>query len=48
VGAVVAERTITTPAGQMNWNLQNNLASGTYILRAFAWGETFTYKVIKN
>ena len=48
VGAVVAERTITTPAGQINWNLQNNLASGTYIVRAFAWGETFTYKVIKN
>jgi trimeric autotransporter adhesin len=48
VGAVVAEKTVTTQLGQMEWNIQTSLSSGVYILTASAFGQTFTYKVIKQ
>src|SRR5439155_13054752 len=37
IGVVVAEKAVTTQVGQMQWNLQNRLNPGTYIVRAFAW-----------
>jgi hypothetical protein len=48
VGVVIAEKMVTTQAGRIKWDLQSGLSSGVYILSASAFGQTFTYKVIKE
>jgi hypothetical protein len=48
VGVVIAEKMVTTQAGRIKWDLQSGLSSGVYILSASAFGQTYTYKVIKE
>jgi hypothetical protein len=48
VGVVIAEKMVTTQVGRIKWDLQSGLSSGIYILSASAFGQTFTYKVIKE
>jgi hypothetical protein len=48
LGVVIAEKMVTTQAGRIKWDLQSGLSSGVYILSASAYGQTYTYKVIKE
>jgi hypothetical protein len=45
-GAVVAEKTYANISGQINWALPSGLSKGSYLLRANAEGQVFTFKVI--
>lgn len=48
LGAVVAEKTIASPAGQIKWNLPSTLSNGNYVVKAIVDNEMFTYKMIKQ
>ena len=47
-GAIVAEKTIASPQGQLRWNVPDNLSKGNYILKAIVDGELFTAKLVKQ
>jgi hypothetical protein len=47
-GMVVAEKMVYSPQGQIRWNLPENLSRGHYFLKAFAGGELFVHKVVKQ
>lgn len=47
-GAVVAEKIIRNPAGQMRWELQNNLSAGIYIVKTVVDGQVFTTKLVRQ
>ena len=47
-GAMIAEKTMASPQGQMRWNLSNNVSKGNYILKAIVDGQPFTTKLVKQ
>ncbi|GAA4733759.1 hypothetical protein GCM10023229_09810 [Flavisolibacter ginsenosidimutans] len=47
-GAVLAEKQIANPSGQIRWPLSVNLSNGTYVLRTVIDGEIFVNKLIKQ
>jgi photosystem II stability/assembly factor-like uncharacterized protein len=47
-GAVIAEKTVTNPSGQISWALPRSISAGSYILRSVVDGELFTTKVVKQ
>ncbi len=47
-GAIVAEKTVSSPTGQMRWNLPSRLSKGNYILRAIIGDDVFTDKLVKQ
>lgn len=47
-GILLAEKSLTSVQGQIRWNLPANLSKGTYLVKAVADGELFTYKVVKQ
>ncbi len=47
-GAVVAEKQLGSPSGQVHWALPGNLSNGAYILRTVVDGVVFTEKLIKQ
>lgn len=47
-GALVGEKIISSPQGQIRWDLPNNLSKGNYILKAVVDGQLFTTKLMKQ
>jgi hypothetical protein len=47
-GAVVTETILSSPSGQIRWNLPAHLSNGSYIIKSTIDGEQFTSKVVKR
>jgi hypothetical protein len=48
LGAVVAEKTITSQSGRVRWDLPQNLSSGGYVFKVIVDDRMFTFKVVKQ
>lgn len=47
-GAIVSEKIVISPSGQLRWNLPVYLPVGNYIIKAIVDGEQFTSKIIRQ
>jgi hypothetical protein len=48
LGAIVAEKTITSQPGRVRWDLPQNLSSGGYVFKVVVDDQMFTFKVVKQ
>jgi hypothetical protein len=47
-GAIVIEKIVISPSGQLRWNLPVYLPAGNYVVKAVVDGQQFTSKVIRQ
>ncbi|HET7898489.1 MAG TPA: T9SS type A sorting domain-containing protein, partial [Flavisolibacter sp.] len=47
-GALLAEKVLASPAGQIRWTLPGNLSRGSYFLKVLIDGRLFVYKVVRQ
>lgn len=47
-GVLHAEKVVSSPQGQIRWNLPVNLSRGHYVLKAIVDGEQFGHKIVKQ